>query len=81
VKAQPFFLVWAPSRSAPTVKQFSYRAAEEEAKRLARQCPGEPFYVLAACAEVRKIDVGVTRFAINPDEHSPSCDCDDCVPF
>lgn len=81
MKPQPFFLVWCPTRGAPTVKQPSYRAAEDEAKRLARSCPGESFFVLAAVAEAVKVDVGVTRFTIDPDKHSRDCNCDDCLPF
>lgn len=85
MKAQPFFLVWNPSRGAPTVKQDSYAIAENEAKRLARLTPGEPFFVLAAVAKVEKIDVGVTRFTIDPDKHGPNCECERCfddgVPF
>lgn len=81
MKPQPFFLVWCPTRGAPTVQQPSYRVAEDEAKRLARLNPGEEFFVCAAVAKAVKVDVGITRFTINPDEHSRSCDCDDCIPF
>lgn len=81
MKSQPFFLVWNPEGGAPTVKQASYASAESEAKRLARNNPGVSFFVLAAVAEAKKIDVGLTRFTINPDAHSSGCDCDDCVPF
>ena len=51
MQPQPFWLVWCPTRSAPTVRQPSYIVAETEAKRLARINPGESFYVLAAVAE------------------------------
>jgi hypothetical protein len=81
VKPQPFFLVWNPEGGTPTVKQPSYAVAEGEAKRLARNNPGSSFFVLAAVAEARKVDVGLTRFTINPDAHSHSCECDDCLPF
>jgi len=82
MKPQPFFLVWNPDGSAPTVKQPSYAVAETEAKRLARGNPGSSFFVLAAVAEAKRIEVGVTRFTINPDEHSADCQCDDCIiPF
>jgi hypothetical protein len=81
MKSQPFFLVWCPTRGTPTVQQPSYSVAEGEAKRLARANPGEEFFVLAAVARVEKVDVGVTRFSIDPDKHAPSCDCDDCIPF
>lgn len=80
MKPQPFFLVWCPTRSAPTVKQPSYGVAESEAKRLARLNPGESFFVLAAVAEAVKIDVGVTRFTIDPEHHADR-DWEDEIPF
>ena len=64
MEATPFFLVWCPTRSAPTVQQPSFEIAEAEAKRLARLSPGDEFFVTAAVARVIKIDVGVTRFAL-----------------
>lgn len=81
MKPQPFYLVWCPESGAPTIKQPSYAIAEGEAKRLARNNPGKPFFVLAAIAKVEKVDVGVTRFTIDPNHHSPGCECDDCIPF
>jgi hypothetical protein len=81
MKPQPFFLVWNPTRGAPTVKQATYGIAENEAKRLARQAPGEEFFVLACVARVQKIDVGVTRFTIDPDKHARECMCEECLPF
>lgn len=81
MRPQPFFLVWNPERGAPTIKQPSYSVAEAEAKRLARMTPGESFFVLAAVAEAKKVDVGLTRFTIDPDHHAASCRCDDCIPF
>lgn len=81
MKAQPFFLVWNPEGGAPTLKQPSYVVAENEAKRLARSNPGQSFFVLAAVAEARKVEVGATRFTINPDAHGGNCTCDDCIPF
>ena len=79
---QPFWLVWCPESGAPTRKQPSLRVAEDEAKRLARQNPGKQFFVCAPVMKVEKIEVGVTRFTIDPDKHSRDCDCDDCsVPF
>lgn len=82
MKSQPFFLVWCPESGPPVVKQPSYAVAEAEAKRLARLSPGQSFFVLAAVAEAKKIDVGVTRFTIDPDKHGPDCGCLDCsLPF
>lgn len=81
MKPQPFFLVWCAETGAPTVQQPSYGVAESEAKRLARNNPGKPFFVLACVAKVERVDVGVTRFTIDPDHHAGGCSCDDCIPF
>lgn len=81
MKPQPFFVVWNPEGGPPTVKQPSYSVAETEAKRLARRNPGQSFFVLAAVAEAVKVDVGLTRFTIDPDHHAAGCTCDDCIPF
>lgn len=43
-----FFVVWNPGRGLPRFRHDSHEAAKTEAKRLARQHPGEEFYVLAA---------------------------------
>jgi hypothetical protein len=43
-----FWCVWNIARSAPRYQHDSKSAAQDEAKRLARDCPGETFIVLAA---------------------------------
>ena len=81
MRHQPFFVVWNPDARAPTMKHPTYNAAEKEARRLARSNPEQSFFVLAAIAEAKKIEVGLTKFVINPDVHAPDCECDDRIPF
>lgn len=47
--AEGFFLVWNPARNVPTVRHPTREAATFEAERLARQQPGDQFFVLRAC--------------------------------
>lgn len=54
---QTFFMVWNPSRSAPTHKHLFYDLACKEAERLSRNAPGETFFVLQALTSIRKVDV------------------------
>jgi hypothetical protein len=44
-----FYMVWNESHGNPTYKHETYTSAEVEAKRLAKQSPGEKFHVLASC--------------------------------
>jgi hypothetical protein len=49
--AEVFFLVWRKDGSSPTRVHDSQHAAEKEAQRLARACPGSRFVVMASvCA-------------------------------
>ena len=41
-----FWLIWNPKRHAPTKKHYSEVSAEQEARRLAENNPGEHFFVL-----------------------------------
>lgn len=59
-----FFVVWCPTRGAPTVRHRNRDAATAEATRLARANPGEDFFVLAALARVAKTDVVVEDFGM-----------------
>ncbi|WP_455387390.1 hypothetical protein [Petrachloros mirabilis] len=56
----PFWVVWNPSRSAPTYQHASLDSATKEAMRLARLNPGQHFIVLASEAVYRKPDVEIT---------------------
>lgn len=45
---EPFWMVWNEQGRLPAVKHTLYQRAVAEAERLARQCPGQRFYVLQA---------------------------------
>lgn len=65
-----FWMVLRESSGYTAKKQESYEIAEAEAKRLARQHPGEKFYVLMAAATVQINDVIVDRVE-RLDDHIP----------
>ena len=52
-----FFLVWNPDAGPPQKRHALRESAVEEALRLARQNPGQRFYVLAVIGYARKTDV------------------------
>jgi hypothetical protein len=52
MNSDTFFVVWNPERGLPRFKHDNYQAAVTEAKRLARETPDEPFYVLASCVAI-----------------------------
>jgi hypothetical protein len=52
-----FWWVWREHGGIPTVRHASRGQAEHEAQRLARQCPGESFFILEAISVTRKVDV------------------------
>lgn len=60
----PFFLVWRDGGGSPVFKHESSQSAQREASRLARECPGQRFYVLAPISEHVKADVTVRHFDI-----------------
>lgn len=83
-----FWCVWAENGGSPTVKHAEYASAKREAKRLARNNPGQRFVVLAAAAGFVKDDVREVRFSHNAESpwrengHPSGCMCLDCeVPF
>lgn len=45
---QRFYMVWNPHGRAPTYRHPTYQVAKEEARRLARENPGNRFIVLGA---------------------------------
>jgi hypothetical protein len=55
-------------RSTPTYRHQTYQAAEQEARRLARQDPEQEFVVLGAMARVKKTDVTVERLKNDDDD-------------
>lgn len=62
-----FWMVWNPNGSAPTVCHKSEALAQGEANRLARQHPGQNFYVLQAITETVKNDVVTRRLDVSDD--------------
>jgi len=61
-----FWLVWNPLGGSPTHQHPSLHLAKTEAERLARQNPGQDFFVLQTCGLARKTDV--EWIPINVDE-------------
>ncbi|MGH0004112.1 hypothetical protein ACQU0X_28910 [Pseudovibrio ascidiaceicola] len=47
-KEPRFWMVWNPQGSDPRYRHNTRRSADEEASRLARQNPGQEFFVLKA---------------------------------
>lgn len=58
----PFWLVWNPLRHAPNYQHISSKVAEEEARRLAMENPGQSFYVLCPTAQIRRADIFIERY-------------------
>lgn len=66
----PFFLVWREEGGAPIRKHETHYQAEQEARRLASENPGQKFCVLAPMARIVTANTIVERF-----------DCSDDIPF
>lgn len=64
----PFLVVWRDGGGPPTVKHVCHPTALNEARRLARLCPGTRFFVLAPVTEVLVTDVIETNFKSPFDE-------------
>lgn len=60
----PFWVVWNPEGNVPFVRHQSRDIAQGEAERLARNNPGQSFYVLASLSVSRKSDVETTHFDV-----------------
>lgn len=58
----PFWLVWNPDGNMPRHRHASFMDAETEAKRLARNNPGQEFFVLRPVSATVKSDVVTRRF-------------------
>lgn len=65
----PFFLVWRRHGRVPHFEHRERYAAVEEAKRVARMCPGEDVFVLAVTHRLCVNDVIVEHF--DPTEELP----------
>lgn len=63
-----FWMVWHEEGDSPRCRHQSKQAAMDEATRLAKQAPGEVFFVLKATAGVRakEPDVERVRFETDP---------------
>lgn len=57
---QRFWLVWNEKGHAPTFKHSCKRAADAEAKRLARANPGHRFHVLGSLSTIESNDILIT---------------------
>lgn len=67
-----FWLVWNPNaKGAPTRRHLTRDSAIKEAFRLAREVPGERFFVLETCGMAQKSDV----------TWSSARDADEEIPF
>ena len=55
-KIEKFFVVWSPGRGVPVVRHPSFNVAKDEARRLAKQQPGDEFFVLAAIGRAQLPD-------------------------
>lgn len=72
-----FWVVWNPEGRSPTYRHFTKKSAQDEAERLANQCPGQTFTVLAA--------VDAYRAEVSPAKAvkiaRPKPEADDGIPF
>ncbi|HEX6022538.1 MAG TPA: hypothetical protein VFZ00_11125 [Solirubrobacter sp.] len=67
-KIDVFWIVWCPNgKQPPKARHRTRDAAIKEAFRLARQAPGEEFFVMETCGVARKTDVEWAS-ARDPDE-------------
>lgn len=75
--SKQFWMVYGIGQRAPAFQHPSSAAAAEEAKRLARACPGTVFVVLEAVGAVvkREFDTITFRVAAKPEQ------ADDGIPF
>lgn len=59
----PFWVVWCPQGSSPTVKHLSRAEATREAERLAAKHPGHEFFVLRPATLICLQTVKVTLYS------------------
>ena len=73
---EQFYLVWSPQGpTPPRVTHESYGPAACAANDMARQHPGQDFYVLKALTHIVKTEVSVTRLKVD------GSDPDMAIPF
>lgn len=61
------YFVWSPSGHIPTFQHDTAASARTEAERLARNNPGQEFFVLTKVARAKKVDVEWVEF-VRPSE-------------
>jgi hypothetical protein len=66
---EKFWVVWQPQSGNPQYRHATYRAAKDEAERLAESAPRREFYVLEAVSKSAKVSVVTTPLG------------DDALPF
>lgn len=64
MNAPPFFVVWREGGNVPRFRHNDITSAENEAERLAKANPGEPFFVLMPTAVFCERRVTVERFDV-----------------
>lgn len=74
-EAATFWMVWREYSRDTAYRHNTREGADDEAKRLARQCPGEMFYVLKCAAGFVCPVAPVTSAKIGPPQPDPD------VPF
>lgn len=74
IEAPKFWMVWSPQGRGPTYKHETRKSANDEAKRLSLNCPGQHFYVLKAMG-------GFTAIPVLPDEPDAIKMIVDPIPF
>jgi hypothetical protein len=63
----PFFVVWREDGGAPVYKHTEQWKAEQEAKRLSREHPGQRFCVLVPAVRIVTSNTVIERFDTSDD--------------
>ena len=77
----PGFLVWNPAGHPPSYQHQSIEAARREAERLAVQCPGDRFYVLAPVGVALAVEPTAAFDTLPPVIEVADADLDRDIPF
>lgn len=78
-KPIPFFMVYRENGRDPIYRHGCYATAKKEAARIARLCPGDKVYVMAAVEVVERVDVQAETFSLQ--SLDMDTDADDGIPF